>query len=403
MLKRLLALLGLASLAIAAPAPGIFGRAVNSQTHEAVRRANIKVYAAKEQWDTLTDGDGRFTFPNLAPGDYGLVAHRDGYSDSVYRVELSDFTDQKELPIELRPQGVIAGRVSDGSGQPLQGASIQALGARSQGGKIEVLNSASTNDLGEYRMSGVNPGRYELRATYREGREDEFDVTPLRMATAVYGGSEKPALVAVQAGAATGGIDFTLNPVKPAILRGTVRTDSGVVKERTTLWIMGTTGEGGHNASLESDGTFEIPDVGPGTYTVSAETLNKTAPLFGVTKVEVRGEDVDSIGILLKPVPVLTGEIQTQAGVSAELAAGTVYFNRSDQVTALGMQIAHVDKEPRFSIPLIPGDYTLAFDGPILKATIRRVTLNGAQINGWRLHVDDSPAMEKLVIELGPK
>ena len=395
MLKRLVVLPISASFAIAAPAPGIFGRAVNSQTHEAVRRADIKVYTSRDQFDTVTDGDGRFSFPALTPGDYNLVAHRDGYTDNAYRVERSDFADQKELPVELRPQGVITGRVLDGSGRPLQSASIQALGPGN--------HAALTNDLGEYRMSGVNPGRYELRATYRAGGESEFDVTPLTMATALYGGSEKPAPVTVQAGTATGGIDFTLNPVEPATLRGTLRTDTGVVRERTTLWIMGTTGEGGHNATSQDDGTFEIPDVGPGTYTVSAQTLNKSAPMFGMSRVEVRGDDVDSIGILLKPVPVLTGEIQMQDGVAAGLAAGTVYFNRVDRVTSLGMEIVHVEPGRPFSTHLIPGDYTLAFDGPILKATIRRVTLNGVQIDGWNVHVDDSATAKNMVIELGPK
>ncbi len=172
------------------PRSGISGRVTSSETHQAVRRAAIKVSTSKDQWDASTDENGKFSFPNLPPGEYGLVVHRDGYTDRSYRLENSDFVDQKDLSIELYSQGVISGRVTNSAGGPLQSAQIQALGGRTRGGPIVVLSSASANDLGEYRLSGLDPGTYELRATYREGRESEFDPTPISTATSYYGGSE---------------------------------------------------------------------------------------------------------------------------------------------------------------------------------------------------------------------
>ena len=44
---------------------GIFGRVVNSETHQSIRRAVVKVYTSKNQWDGLTDAEGRFQFPAL--------------------------------------------------------------------------------------------------------------------------------------------------------------------------------------------------------------------------------------------------------------------------------------------------------------------------------------------------
>jgi hypothetical protein len=208
MLRLLSILLGSAFCAAASPqsaavapliAP-IFGRVVNSETHEAVRRAAIKVFTPKDQWDTLTDGEGRFRFPALAPGEYTLIAHRDGYTDGAYTVEWSDFDGSKELPIELHPQGVITGRIVDGLGLPLLSSQVQALGSQTAGGKVDVMNSAETNDLGIYRLSGLDPGTYQLRATYREGQTSEFDPTPPTIATAYFGGSEKAARIAVKSG-----------------------------------------------------------------------------------------------------------------------------------------------------------------------------------------------------------
>ena len=250
--------------AATAPQPNseIFGRVVNAETREAVRRAAIKVFTSKDQWDQITDGEGRFRFSGLARGEYGLAVHRDGYTDRAYTVERSDFDQQKELPIELRPQGVITGRAVDAFGQALQGAQIQALGARARGGEIDVINSTVTNDLGEYRLSDLDPGTYRLRAVYREGRSSEFDATPLTSATSYYGSSEKPSEIAIKAGTVTAGIDFTLNPVRPAIVRGTLYAENHVFTETATLWIMGTAGEGGHN-DTGKDGKFVITDVGP--------------------------------------------------------------------------------------------------------------------------------------------
>jgi hypothetical protein len=157
----------------------IFGRVVNSETRGPVRRAALKVFNASGQWDTITDGEGRFRFYGLVPGDYNLVVHRDGYTDRAYIVEKSDFTKQEELPVELRPQGLVTGRAVDGSGEVLQSAVIEAMAQKARGGMFEVVTSVRTNDLGEYRLSGLDPGVYQVRATYRGGRSSELDPTPV--------------------------------------------------------------------------------------------------------------------------------------------------------------------------------------------------------------------------------
>lgn len=384
------------------PTAALFGRVVSAQTHQPVRRAAIKIYNAKEQWDELTDGDGRFKFPPINRGDYGLIAHRDGFTDRAYKVERSDFDQPKELPIELFPQGVITGRALDGFGQPLQEAQIQALRSRSREGNVEVVGSAETNDLGEYRISGLNPGTYQIRATYRDGGRSEFDSTPLSMATSIYGGSEKPADLAVKAGSTVSGIDFILNPVHPATIRGTLHTESGLPVDRATLWIMGRAGEGGHNGNAEK-GTFEIPDVAPGSYTISAETLDKIASIFGIVTVEVRDRDVSNVDLVMRPSQKITGKIRMESGDSASLKPVTVYFLRSDRVELLGMKLAHPDSEGAFEVVLNPGEYTLTFEALPDKFKVQKVTWDDKPVTNWKLSIESSPEAKKLDIVLSPK
>jgi hypothetical protein len=390
------------SASVPKPPSGIFGRVVNAETHEAVRRADIKVYTSTDQWDEFTDSEGRFKFPALAPGEYSMIVHRDGYTDRAYIVERSDFDEQKELPVQLHPQGVIGGRVVDGLGQALQSVRIQALATRARSGEIQVLASAETNDLGEYRLSGLDPGTYRLRATYLDGRAHELDPTPLIVASSYYGGSERAAELTVTAGSLITGIDFVLNPVRPVTVRGTLRTETGALSEPATLWIMGRAGEGGHN-DTGKDGKFEITDVGPGAYTISAETLDKNAPLFGISTVEVHCADVEAIEILLKPIPKINGELRVERGRSADLKLGFIYFARSDRITAMPMQVGHPDGDGRFTVALIPGEYSLSFDEWISKFNVQSVTWDDKPITNWKLQIEGSPETKKLVIMLEAK
>jgi hypothetical protein len=164
---------------------------------------------------------------------------------------------------------------------------------------------------------------------------------------------------------------------------------------------MGRGGEGGHNDTSKQDGTFEIADVAPGAYTISAETLKSATPLFGIANVEVAGADVDSIGIVLRPIPTIAGELQVEGGGSADLSSGSVYFMHADQISMISMPMGHPDKNNKFTIPLIPGEYSLTFDGPIFKMGVKRVILDREPITDWKLHIDESPETKKLVIVLG--
>jgi len=286
----------------------LFGRVTNAQTHDPVRRAFIKIYTAKQRWDELSDSEGRFKFPPLKRAEYGLAIHRDGYTERYYKIELSDFDNPKELPLELFPQGVITGRVVDGFGQPLEDAEISAILAQQKSPQTPVSNR--TTDLGEYRLSGLDPGSYQIRATYREGREHEFDATPISRASAM-----KPELI-VKSGVVVEGIDFTLVPARPVTLRGTVHSESGEAVEKATLWIEGPGPgrEGSHNGNA-NNGKFEFADVGPGNYVIFGDAK----AMFGSISIQVGNEELNGIDLVLRPTPMIRGTLRVQSGDSSSL------------------------------------------------------------------------------------
>jgi hypothetical protein len=394
------ALLAFLLCANAAADTGISGRVVNAQTHEPVRRAVVKVYTASEQWNEFTDGEGRFKFPSLVRGEYTLVAHRDGFTDRAYKVESSDFDDSKELPIELHKQGLITGRVVDGSGQPLQRAKIEALNTRTSGAQVQAVGSAETNDLGEYRLSGLDPGIYRLRATCREGRENEFDSTPLTIATALFGSPDKPTELAVDSGSVTSGINFVLIAVRPVVIHGALHTEAGVLSEPVTLWIAGQSGEGGHNGRGR-DGVFEIRDIGPGTYTVSAQTLSKSARLFGTTSVSVRDADVNGVDIMLRPNPRLEGQIRVEDGSLPDVKIGSILFHSQTPGIGIGLESAKPDENGTFVLSLNPGEYVISFDSKF--SDVQKVTFDDRSVTNWKIKIDPGAGSKKLMIVVKPK
>jgi hypothetical protein len=319
------------------------------------------------------------------------MAHRDGFTDRTYKVELSDFDDPKELPVELFPQGVITGKVVDGFGQPLQRAEIQALRAN------QMAGSEQTNDLGEYRLSGLDPGAYRIRVTYREGREAVLDPTPITTASAT-----KATELAVKPGALISGIDFVLNPVRPVSVRGSIHTETGQPVDRASLSLAGPNGQSSGPGNVDA-GKFEIPDISPGSYTISARTVDKTAPLFGSVKVEVHGEDVSDIDLTMHPSPKLEGRIQAEGGNVDTLSSVQILFIPADRTQMMSMQFARPDNVGAFTAGLNPGEYTLAVQSLPENFVVQKVTLDETPVTNWKIKMDSSADPKKLVIVLAPK
>ena len=140
----------------------------------------------------ISSGDqGRFAFHNLAAGNYWLSAAHAGFRSGGYSetrvarelLPLGEGQQVKDIVLKLAPLGVIACRVVDEAGHPLQNARITTYRwvngiwlRTSQAG--EPTQFGYTNDLGEYRAV-LPPGPYVLSAAYPFAiARIEPDVTP---------------------------------------------------------------------------------------------------------------------------------------------------------------------------------------------------------------------------------
>jgi hypothetical protein len=139
-----------------------------------------------QSYTATTTTGGQFAFQNLEPGQYRLSATRSGY----VRMEYGARTPNKQgLPItvnpgqkiadvvlQLMPAGTISGRVYDRDGEPMANVNVEALKYSYQEGQriMNVVQTARTNDLGEYRLFWLQPGSYFVSATPPEGQRNAF-------------------------------------------------------------------------------------------------------------------------------------------------------------------------------------------------------------------------------------
>src|SRR5207247_5900513 len=70
------------------------------------------------------------------------------------------------LKLKLVRAGAISGRVFDGDGDPITGASVQVLPWRPKKTSANGGTYAATNDRGEYRAFNIAPGDYRVSVIY---------------------------------------------------------------------------------------------------------------------------------------------------------------------------------------------------------------------------------------------
>jgi len=293
------------------------GTVTNSVTGLPIPRAHISLQGGNSQgsYGAVSSLDGRFSITGLKPGSYSAVCQKVGFTESHgnrFRLTLQAGDSKTDADIHMTPLGSITGRVTDSDGEPIEGASVSAEGSGVGNGE-----SGFTDDMGVFRIGGLAPGRYSVKAEHSDifmGRpEIRTDGTvEVHNASTYYPGviSKKEAgHVTVRPGEDTGGIDIQLVRVPFVRVSGKVLNMPARVDDAYINVSQGTHGDGDQ---LRPDGTFEVWRLDPGEYTLSAEwnAPNGSRVRTVGTDIEVAGSNIDGIELRVVPDSDIVGHLE---------------------------------------------------------------------------------------------
>jgi hypothetical protein len=404
------------------PAGVISGRVLAADTGRAVKRARVLLNAAELPGGrgALTDDDGLFEFSGLPSGRYTLNASKGGYVALSYGqrrplqagtpLQLNDGQQLKALEFRLPRGSVVAGRVVDETGDSMPGATVRVMMYQYAQGAHQLVaaGSAVSDDRGQYRVWGLNPGDYYVTAVARNftapgggpfgrgGRggslgpgQAGFARPGVRDGAPNVGGAQTPPdprgtpeesayaptyypgvesltearPIRVALGAEALDIDFALLLVRTARISGRVTSADGsdVSTGNVTLTPEGQSGRSGPGSGfggrIQWDGAFELANVPPGRYILRARGDDWEVPEFALQPLTVASGDLTGVNIVLSAGATLAGTVSLER--SQSLGTDPTQFRIGAPMADIGAAFspafgpnpqARVDQEGAFTL-----------------------------------------------------
>src|SRR5271165_222554 len=339
-----------------------------------------------------TDTDGHFVIDNVDPGRYRLFLEKTGFVSVTprghkaddYSLSVSPGQAITDLSFQMLPTAIITGRVLDEDGEPMGGVAVGAQRKKpGKGPQRETVGVERTNDLGEYRLSGLFPGQYSIVAlpppdardyenSHEHGPEEAAEVKPdTRYLPTYYPGTTdgtQASPITLHAGDEMP-ISLTLVPSRTYRVRGML---TGVSPgQKPMVELVAKTGDAIRPGDIKPDGQFEIVGVAPGSYIARAFSGSEAQGESARSEVTVVAADVD--GVKLVPVQpfTLSGHLRFEGQLPKDFTNFSVYLQPKGESEDQGFFIdmgggrnAPLDRAGNFHWTNVnPGDYVVYLTG----------------------------------------
>jgi Carboxypeptidase regulatory-like domain len=331
---------------------GVVVRAGAAAAAASQQVADARVELKPGNRSVFTDADGAFTFRNVAPGRYtisvthdGLIPQEDrrrGLTISGLSVTLAADQTLKDIVLPMIPAPVITGKVVDPHGQPLAAALVRAYLRQytPYGTQLKIVRKGMTNDLGEFRLFGLNFGEYFVSAGYSD-RDRAAAIGKAQLSANVSRADDGYATIFYDGAEDISRAQAT--HLAPAFYSGTLNIylrDSAQFKVRGqvlplidgTKVVFAPKGsdltEADYFTQPDTNGAFEIPGISPGSYLLFATAANG-ALSSDVIAVNVTDRDIDGVRLALQETMSISGRLLLEGSLRTNLSALHVKVVRS--------------------------------------------------------------------------
>lgn len=317
------------------------GYVVAADTGNPIRRALVRAMSqdGRSSGIATSDADGRFEIKELQGGRYTLTVQKAGYVTMSYGqrrpehpgtvLEIVEGSVVEKLAFSLPRGGVVTGTVLDEFGDPIAGATVNALRYRygPRGRQLMPSNTGQTDDRGAFRIYGLPPGDYFVSAVLRSPQQMMFapgTSAPLEgYAPTFYPGTPNAAeatRITVRAAQETTNISMALVSARMARISGRAVNSRGapivqgmimaMPSDRMSLGMM-------TPSMTAADGTFQLTGLAPGNYTLTLRPrgMPSADSEFGSLRLTVGSTDIDNLMLMTAPGAVARGVVTTDEGI----------------------------------------------------------------------------------------
>jgi hypothetical protein len=367
-----------------------------------------------------TGTDGSFSIRVQPAARYRVQCEKPGYifESFVYEAPAGngfvvDGGRRDPLQIRMRPHAVISGTVTDSTGTPMLGASVRLSRVSFVSGKTSLftITQTTTNDRGEYRMFGLEAGRYYVSASYQDaGGALGLRLRPERagsdeVVTEDYATSYFPdALDAASAtpvrlrwGTTTKNIDLIIRTAQSFPIGGSVEgldPDSPPPEIYLQPADPGSLGPSRMYIPDSGSSQFKFNSVPPGSYLLTASTSSGARPLIGRAEFMVSAA-LNDVRILLQPPFKVAGTV---------LGPDGNVLSRRPKLVLEGIDSRKswdisIDSNGQFSVPAIWADrYTLHLSDPTEELFVKSVSINDQEAKNGLVSILASGSRISIVV-----
>jgi hypothetical protein len=405
----------------------IRGHVVAADSGQPVRKAEVRLMPGgpptsgvpdrpRQPRVARTDVDGKYEFVDVVPGRYTMIVSKPPYVQENLGqlppdnkpIEIHGGETLDRVDISLKRGGVITGRVFDEFGEPVSGVQVYAARAHAANGRdLQNTSYASTNDLGEFRMFGIEPGQYYVKVTWRARVGMPIDAdSPDRTgyADTFFPGTvnvEDAQRLTVRAGETIADLATALSPVKTVRVEGSVADVNGKPASQMNIIVMKGDPNGSmFGAQVKPDGTFIVGNLTPGEYTLRAQAFPPRKD-SAMLKVTVGSEDIKDVRLIAVPPSRVAGRVIIDPAQAQSLTHPLqVMLMTVEHNVFTPMEPARVADDLSFETAAAPGVYRINIMNLPPGWMIRTIRINAIDVTDSDLEVRSGENISGVDIEL---